>query len=290
MAILIGANPTFSLEPFLKSHWSLNVYDFYRPLSSSFPIVDGNLSIQTYYTCLDQCYTAYKKKFRKQNGQRFTVHQDVDYAVFHSPFSRLAEKAFSRLHYLDCIDDESNPYSSALSGGTITPGEGKVISFCEDRDLERSFLKACKEEFLEKVQPSQHVSNRLGNLATASLWGGLHSLLSTLGEEAVVGKRVLLFSYGSGAASCLCSLVGGKRVRELGKCCERDLVERLDSRICLDPGQYFEDKTSDEVAATAMYTSSEFYYLHNIDKQGKREYAVGRPPRTSSANLSAESS
>ncbi|KAK9790528.1 hypothetical protein WJX73_000126 [Symbiochloris irregularis] len=61
-----------------------------------------------------------------------------------------------------------------------------------------------------KVQPSTLLSRQCGNMYTASLWGGLAGLVESQGA-ALEGRRLLLFSYGSGAiAAAFC--MHGRRV------------------------------------------------------------------------------
>lgn len=50
--------------------------------------------------------------------------------------------------------------------------------------------------------PSCLISRNIGNSYTASVFCGVVSLLGTMGE-ALLGKRVLAFSYGSGSASSI---------------------------------------------------------------------------------------
>lgn len=44
-----------------------HAYDFYKPnLSSEYPVVDGQLSIQCYLRALDRCYAVYRRKAEAQ--------------------------------------------------------------------------------------------------------------------------------------------------------------------------------------------------------------------------------
>ena len=47
-----------------------HAYDFYKPnLASEYPVVDGKLSIQCYFSALDSTYQGYFKKLsKKQQG------------------------------------------------------------------------------------------------------------------------------------------------------------------------------------------------------------------------------
>ena len=84
-----------------------HVYDFYKPdLSSEFPVVDGKLSIQCYLKALDQCYQRYGE--RAGSGDTPFTISDVDYFVFHSPFTKLVQKSLARLKLNDFLR-EPNP-------------------------------------------------------------------------------------------------------------------------------------------------------------------------------------
>ena len=57
------------------------------------------------------------------------------------------------------------------------------------------------KKFMENVHPTLHLSQRLGNIYTGSLFSCLISLL--LKNTNIKNKNVLLFSYGSGCCSTL---------------------------------------------------------------------------------------
>jgi hydroxymethylglutaryl-CoA synthase len=54
--------------------------------------------------------------------------------------------------------------------------------------------------FKKKVEPGMLLSKNIGNIYTWSLYIGLASLLN---EGNLIGKRVLMFSYGSGLMSSM---------------------------------------------------------------------------------------
>lgn len=54
---------------------------------------------------------------------------------------------------------------------------------------------------MERVHPTLHISQRIGNIYTGSLFAGLVSLLVTNPE--IKNKNVMLFSYGSGLCSSM---------------------------------------------------------------------------------------
>jgi hydroxymethylglutaryl-CoA synthase len=67
-------------------------------------------------------------------------------------------------------------------------------------------MHACVQR-LAQVGPTARVARLCGNMYTASLWASVAQVIETSGG-ALEGRRLLLFSYGSGAAGTLLSLVG----------------------------------------------------------------------------------
>ena len=81
-----------------------NTYDFYKPnLSSEYPEVDGPVSVVTYVAALDAAYNIFKEKvgratkravvngYASSSEPAFSL-EDVDYAIFHSPYGKQAVK------------------------------------------------------------------------------------------------------------------------------------------------------------------------------------------------------
>ena len=85
---------------------------------------------------------------------------------------------------------------------------------------------------MQKVHPSLHISQRLGNIYTGSLFGCLLSLL-VLNPD-MKNKNVLLFSYGSG---CCASMLLAK-VIENPLLKNNSILERLENRVKVSPEEY----------------------------------------------------
>lgn len=95
-----------------------HVYDFYKPdLNSLYPIVDGHLSVQCYSSALDTCYVQYCTK-SQMNHESHSQHphthsttltsREVNLStfagvLFHTPYSKLAQKSLARLYLNDLI-------------------------------------------------------------------------------------------------------------------------------------------------------------------------------------------
>jgi len=95
------------------------------------------------------------------------------------------------------------------------------------------------------VQPSIQVPTMCGNMYCASVYGGLVSLLSNVDSEKLQGKRIGVFSYGSGLASSLFSLKVVGSTEFLQK--SLNLQDRLAARRVVAPEVY------DEVSLTCIF-------------------------------------
>lgn len=69
-----------------------------------------------------------------------------------------------------------------------------------DKAVEKTFIEASKPGYKSRVWPGTACMRRLGNCYTASLYACLASLVDDQGAN-LVGKRVAMFSYGSGLAA-----------------------------------------------------------------------------------------
>ena len=155
-----------------------HAYDFYKPdLSSEYPMVDGKLSVQCYLSALDKCYQRYADKASLADGSPFSV-QAADFFIFHSPFTKLVVKSLARLKLNDLTRDKSPDTSASgpFSGLDILLGRS-LESTLGDRDVEKLLVKSTALLFKEKTEPSVLLGTEVGNMYTASLYGGLASLL-----------------------------------------------------------------------------------------------------------------
>ena len=95
IAILLGPDAPLTLDVFRGSYMR-NTYDFFKPDGSTdYPVVDGTMSIHYYHAALLSAYETYRSKMSKVIPG-FSM-KDIDFLAFHTPFSRLVEKAFARL-------------------------------------------------------------------------------------------------------------------------------------------------------------------------------------------------
>ncbi len=111
--------------------------------------------------------------------------------------------------------------------------------------------------------------------------GGLVSLLSNVSSEALQGKRIAVFSYGSGLASSLLSLKVVGSTEELATAV--DLKARLEARRTVAPEVYDELcelrkkahlQKGYKPAGSAETIAAGTYYLEDVDELFRRKYAV----------------
>ena len=251
VAMLIGPDAPLAFEPGLRGSYIKHVYDFYKAdLTSEYPLVDGHYSIKCYSEAVDACYKAYHARKAKitahTNGvsahdEQATPLDSFDYMAFHAPTCKLVSKSYARMLYNDYLSDPSSPAFSSV------PPEVKTISYeasLSDKTVEKTFMGLVKKRFAERVQPSINVPTMCGNMYCASVYGSLISTLCNVPQEKLMGKRIGIFSYGSGLASSLFSLKVKGDVSEIVS--KIDLEKRLDSRRTVAPEVY------DEVSTTSM--------------------------------------
>jgi hydroxymethylglutaryl-CoA synthase len=166
VALLIGKNAKIAINP-IRATFIDNEWDFYKPVpTSEYPLVDGKFSMQLYLKALKNCYLKLKEKTNSSN-----LLKGNDFFCFHSPFAKMVQKAYESLLKIETPD---------LS--------------------EQEFL----ESFKKQVEPSLFLSKRHGNIYNGSLYLCLLSLLFKVPE--VIGKKAMIFSYGSGLCSTLLQL------------------------------------------------------------------------------------
>lgn len=250
VAMLIGPNAPVVVEAGLRGSYMQHAYDFYKPdLTSEYPIVDGHFSIRCYTEAVDACYKAYNKRevtlkaltnghtngTTDEAAESKTPLDRFDYMSFHAPTCKLVSKSYARMLYNDYL---TNPSSPAFAD---VPAELRDIDYeksLSDKVVEKTFMGLTKKRFAERVQPSIEVPTMCGNMYCASVYGGLVSLLSNVDSATLQGKRIGVFSYGSGLASSLFSLKIAGSTETIQK--TLNLKERLAERRTVAPEVYDE--------------------------------------------------
>ena len=227
-----------------------NTYDFYKPnLSSEYPEVDGPVSVVTYVAALDAAYATFREKVaRSAKRSQLNSHiaeksldvfslEDVDYAIFHSPYGKQAVKGHARLLFSDFVANPKAPRFANIPDPEALLTMSHAASLT-DKNVEKVFVAASKASFAQKSDPGMACSRRLGNMYTASLYGCLASLLSTVEPTTLKDKRVSLFSFGSGCASSFWTLRVKGDTSEIRS--KMDLINRL-AQMKVVPCQEFVD-------------------------------------------------
>lgn len=285
VAMLVGPNAPLVFDRKVRSTYMRHAYDFYKPdLTSVYPVVDGKLSIQCYLSALDHCYQLYRKKAGKIDPTNVGI-QSVDAMLFHSPYCKLVQKSLARLifnDYLLASDEEKESRFPGLDKFKNLKPEDTYF----DRDVEKVFMDLSKETFEKKTKPSLMIANQVGNMYTPSVYGGLASLLIKKTPAELAGKRIGLFSYGSGLASSMYSITitkdstpNSKLVKLMNNLSR--VTEMLDKRTNVSPQEFTEimeicEKNSGKAPHSptgpidTLFPGT--YYLKSIDEAYRRSY------------------
>jgi hydroxymethylglutaryl-CoA synthase len=209
VAMIISENPRLlELEPGINGSYAQDVNDFWRPLYSKEAVVDGHHSVQCYLDALSGAYQAWQEVSREAGYHPSSIVR----RCYHVPYGKMAKKAHRHCMTL----------------------EGKT-----DAQADASFA--------EEVAVSLDLPSQIGNIYTGSLYLALASLLHAEAGE-LEGKRIGLFSYGSG---CAAEFFAGRVVAGAGKFVdELKLAEPLANRRC--------------------YTIPEYEAIRNADHEGDR--------------------
>lgn len=245
VAMLVGPNAPIVPEPGLRGTFMQHAYDFYKPdLTSEYPYVDGHYSLTCYTRALDAAYRDYCKREAAKAingtngnsngaGEKKTPLDRFDYLTFHAPTCKLVQKSYARLLYHDYLAD---PDSATFAE---VPKEIRDVDYeksLTDKGVEKAFMALTKKQFQERVNPAIQVATLCGNMYCASVWGGLASLVSHVEPSALEGKRIGLFSYGSGLAASFMSFRVKGDVSQIAK--TLDMPARLAARRAVSPETY----------------------------------------------------
>ncbi|KAH6647691.1 putative hydroxymethylglutaryl-CoA synthase [Truncatella angustata] len=293
VAMLVGPDAPIVVEPGLRGTYMEHVYDFYKPdLTSEYPYVDGHYSVNCYSKALDAAYRAYNKReqtlAKAANGHANgngaaadsakTPLDRFDYLAFHSPTCKVVQKSYARLLYHDYLADPENAAFAEVPAEVRDMPYEKSLT---DKVVEKTFMGLTKKRYAERVLPSLQVATNVGNMYCASVWGGLSSLVSFVDSANLQGKRIGLFSYGSGLAASFLSLRVNGSTEQIAKVL--NISDKLAARRALLPTDYEafcdlrhqahlqKDFTpKGDISTIAPGT----YYLTKVDDMFKRTYAI----------------
>lgn len=293
IAMLLGPDAPLALEPGVRATHCLDVYDFYKPTHSEYPLVDGRLSQFAYLSSVDTCYKRYKEKYAARHPGEPHINVDhFDYFAFHSPYNKLVQKGFSRLIYCDYASASTpvgaSPSSYETELASISPDfrSMPIMDTYESKDFETAFRSASDSRFKSKVMPCCALNTQIGNCYTGSVFSSLLSVVCKEGDS-LVGKRIMMFSYGSGSVATLYSFIG--RVPSdttspysLGRICTTcDMIKRLDSRVASSVNEFVAalDLRAAKYGKAPMTPEGDIahlfpgtYYLTGINDRHHRSY------------------
>jgi len=163
-----------------------------------------------------------------------------------------------------------------------------------NKEIEKSFMELTKKQFGEKVLTSLTGPKNIGNMYCGSLYSyffffhfvhdiisGLCSLISGQESCELQGKRIVLFSYGSGLAASMFSLKVVGSTDQMKLCF--NIEKRLEKRNKISPEQFETLMCAREEAhgkkgytpsglvdAEGFFTGS--WYLDTVDEKYRRSY------------------
>ncbi|KAL7414872.1 hydroxymethylglutaryl-CoA synthase [Mrakia frigida] len=297
-AILIGPNAPIVFEP-VHGTFMTNAWDFYKPnLSSEYPIVDGPLSVTSYVHAVDKAYESYRNKYEKKygaskvngvngtngtngtNGSSSQSHgitaASFDYVLFHSPYGKQVQKGHARMLYNDFRNHPTDPM---FEGVPVEFATMDLKASLSDKNVEKAMIAASKGSYKSAVEPTTACVKRLGNLYTASLYGSLVSLLASTKPESLVNKRLLFYSYGSGAAASVFAMKVKSAPTEMAE--KLQFTERLDAMNivpceefvqCLNLREQNHNSSSYTPVGSLDNLWDGAYYLAEVDSMFRRRY------------------
>lgn len=249
VALLVESDPRLiELDLSTPGYCSRDVDDFFRPLGSSTPRVKGQYSMQCYIQNLE---SAFVDHCMRRGEDPSKVLESTDYFVLHAPFRNMPDIAMQRLL-------------------------NRFLGYsCEQAE---EFLN--KRGFYSALEPVADI----GNIYTGSMYLCLASLLDdryrTMGKS-IVGKNVLMASYGSGNTMIVLSGSIAPRAPEV--------LERWDLRqdiytyrsAGMDEYELWISSPHTPEANPNMIKQSEIapqsFFLAGVREDGYREYKFNVP-------------
>lgn len=277
VAMLVGRDAPIRFERGLRATEMGHSYDFFKPrVNVEYPTVRGQLSIDTYVHALDACYTRYARRAGDADARRFDVRDGADFWVFHAPFHKLVRKSFARLMYKDFEASERGMDERFRDVEQFRGVDGRNVH--RNKEVVAAFMKLSSRLFDAKCMDAAWLGCEIGNCYTASLYSSLSALVQEVGDG-LVGKRIVLYGFGSGFAASMFSLRVTGAVR--GIVVGMPLRRRLEMRTVVT-GAVFEEvmkKRERDYGRFGYQPSSDVdelfpgtFYLKEVDEDGEREY------------------
>jgi hydroxymethylglutaryl-CoA synthase len=251
VALLIETDPRLlELDLSTIGFCSRDVDDFFRPLGSDTAKVKGRYSMEQYWANLETAFLDHAQRIGELPSEALEA---TDFFVLHTPFRNMPESAMNVLlqRHLN-LDDEQI----------------------------RGFLE--KRGFYTGVDPLA----RVGNIYSGSMYFFLASLLNDrfkeMGEK-IVGKRMLLGSYGSGNTMIVYSARVAEGAPEVIRNWDFDRIFRnaqdADFADYQRWAQGLHSRDEYENLLKDVAVPPESFYLSGIREDGYREYAFAADVR-----------
>jgi hydroxymethylglutaryl-CoA synthase len=230
---------------------SRDVDDFFRPLSSPTARVNGSYSMRCYEESLAGAFFDYCSRSGQEPKKAL---RDTDYFVLHTPFRNMPGAAMEKLL-------------------------GEVLGLTPE--AARAFLQ--EKNFDAAVDPFANI----GNLYTGSIPAGLAFLLDDRFKahgRGIVGKRILIASYGSGNTMVMIAATVAADAPEVLMSWELDKVftsarqasfeeyEQWTSGLSLPSAEHGAERHGAAVNG-AYGAAADTFVLSGIRKDGYREYS-----------------
>lgn len=207
-AVLVSREPRFlELERGLSGVYTQEVSDLTRP-TSRVEAGHSETSLLSYLDAVDITFERYRVAAESHEGVRIETLEDLKqwmpYQVYHAPFGGITARAHKAV--LRALND-------------FTPA-------------------VARDDFEERVEPSLRFNRRMGGTYGSSIFVSLLGAAEAFAGRGLTGRRVGIYSYGSGSSAELYSGVFGTGAAEEAR--SADLAARLDERRALDLRGYEE--------------------------------------------------
>lgn len=277
VAMLIGRGAPINFEIGLRATCMGDTYDFFKPrVDDEYPEVRGQETVDTFVHAMDECYAKYCERASHRDERPFDVSQGADYCVFHAPFNKMVRKSLAWLVYNDFM--RTAPHADPFYSQVEKYRKFKKEVIHRNREAVQAFVKLASHMYDSKCAPAAWLAREIGNCYTASLYSSLAALLVEA-KGSLIGKRILLYSFGSGFAasmyslrvtSCAENVVVGPELQD--QLAERDVVSAEDYVATLkqreiDYGRFgYAPKSEVETLRPGTW------YLKEVREDGERDY------------------
>jgi hydroxymethylglutaryl-CoA synthase len=160
-----------------------------------------------------------------------------------------------------------------------------------DKNLEKELVRLSEKLFKTKTAPSLLFAKEIGNMYTPSLYSCLVSYLLSKPLEELIDSRVCLFSYGSGSAAAMFSLVINNNksdsqrfnLTQIISTLQQRREHMLESRVEIEPSLYdaylrhrevnnkkVPREADSDVSAKSLLPGT--WFLKSIDASYRRQY------------------